>query len=99
MPFTRVTLHRAALIAGLGLFPVWLPVHLAAQTSGFVYVATNQTGGNTIVQYSRATDGSLTKIGERSTGGLGGAGNGVGNVDPLGSQDSLVLDGTGSLLL
>jgi 6-phosphogluconolactonase len=33
------------------------------------------------------------------TGGLGGTGNGVGALDPLGSQDSLVLSGTGSLVL
>lgn len=41
----------------------------------------------------------LKKISQVSTGGLGGAGNGVGALDPLGSQDSLVLSGTGSLLL
>jgi 6-phosphogluconolactonase len=42
---------------------------------------------------------SLTKIGAVETGGLGGTGNGVGALDPLGSQDSLVLSGTGSLVL
>jgi 6-phosphogluconolactonase len=82
-----------ALLAALG------PHSATAQTTGFVYVATNQTGGNTVIQFSRGSDGSLIRLDERSTGGLGGAGNGVGDVDPLGSQDSLVLDGSGSLLL
>jgi len=33
------------------------------------------------------------------TGGLGGTGNGVGALDPLGSQDSLVLSGDGTRVL
>jgi hypothetical protein len=71
----------------------------AAQGSGFVYVATNQTAGNAVIQFARSSNGSLKKISQVSTGGLGGAGNGVGVLDPLGSQDSLLLSGTGSLLL
>ena len=71
----------------------------AARNGGFVYVATNEPTANSVVQYSRAPDGSLTKVHEVATGGKGGTGNGVGNLDPLGSQDSLVLSGTGSLLL
>src|SRR4051794_35971431 len=71
----------------------------AVQSSGFVYVATNDGITNSVVQYSRANDGLLTKVDEVATGGQGGSGNGVGNLDPLGSQDSLVLSGTGSLLL
>src|SRR5437763_15181917 len=67
------------------------PLLLLAQSSGFVYIATNSTGGNAVIQYSRGNDGSLTKVSEAATGGLGGSGNGVGNLDPLGSQDSLVL--------
>src|SRR5206468_8957720 len=67
--------------------------------SGYVYVATNQPTGNAVVQYVRSSGGTLTKIAQVSTGGKGGTGNGVGNLDPLGSQDSLVLDGVGSLLL
>src|SRR5438270_11498238 len=70
-----------------------------AQNSGFVYVATNSTTGNAVIQYSRGNDGSLTKVSEAATGGLGGSGNGVGNLDPLGSQDSLVLSGSGGILL
>lgn len=71
----------------------------SAQTGGFVYVATNQPTGNSVIQFGRAANGSLTKLHEASTGGLGGTGNGVGALDPLGSEDSLVLSGTGSLLL
>ena len=71
----------------------------AAQSSGFLYVATNQPAGNTVIQYSYAADGSLTRIAELPTGGLGGTGNGIGNLAPLGSQDSLILDSTGTLLL
>jgi 6-phosphogluconolactonase (cycloisomerase 2 family) len=71
----------------------------SAQTSGFVYVATNQPSGNSVIQFSRAANGMLTKLHETSTGGFGGTGNGVGALDPLGSQDSLVLNGIGSLLL
>jgi len=66
---------------------------------GFVYIATNQPAGNTVIEYIRALDGSLTQASQAPTGGLGGTGNGVGNLDPLGSQDSLVLNENGSVLL
>jgi 6-phosphogluconolactonase len=70
-----------------------------SSTTGFVYVMTNDPAGNAVVQYSRASNGLLTKVSQTPTGGLGGTGNGVGTLDPLGSQDSLVLDGTGTMLL
>lgn len=38
-----------------------------ASSFGFVYVMTNQPGGNTVIQYGRANDGSLTKVHEVST--------------------------------
>jgi 6-phosphogluconolactonase (cycloisomerase 2 family) len=66
---------------------------------GVVYVMTNDPDGNAVVQYSRAADGSLTKLSQTPTGGSGGTGNGVGALDPLGSQDSLVLSGDGAFLL
>src|SRR5438270_690623 len=84
---------------GIGLLLACYPLTAAAQTSGFIYVATNDPGGNVILQYNRAGDGSLTKISQSPTGGLGGTGNGVGNLDPLGSQDSLVLSESGSVLV
>ncbi len=85
---------------------VMLTVSPAAQSaapsqiqSGFVYVMTNQPTGNTVVQYRRASSGLLTQVATTSTGGLGGTGNGAGALDPLGSQDSLVLSGDGTRLL
>ena len=75
------------------------PATARAEEGGFVYVATNQTTGNAVIQFRRSENGALKKISQVPTGGLGGAGNGVGVLDPLGSQDSLVLSGTGSLLL
>jgi 6-phosphogluconolactonase (cycloisomerase 2 family) len=67
--------------------------------AGYVYVMTNKTDGNSIVSYARNTDGSLTKLQEVFTGGLGGTGNGVPPLDPLGSEDSLILTGAGSRLI
>ena len=96
---------RTTLISRIVPFSLALMFALACQTiaaaqgGGFVYVATNQTTGNAVIQFARSSNGSLKKISQVSTGGLGGAGNGVGPLDPLGSQDSLVLSGTGSLLL
>jgi 6-phosphogluconolactonase len=96
---------RTTLISRIVPFSLALMFALACQTTaaaqggGFVYVATNQTTGNAVIQFARSSNGSLKKISQVSTGGLGGAGNGVGPLDPLGSQDSLVLSGTGSLLL
>src|SRR5690348_4789104 len=55
---------------------------------------TNQPSGNKMVQYQRSSSGMLTQTSVASTGGLGGTGNGVGALDPLGSQDSLVLSVT-----
>jgi 6-phosphogluconolactonase len=66
---------------------------------GFVYVATNAPSGNAVVQYLHSDNGSLSKVSQVSTGGSGGTGNGVGNLDPLGSEDSLVLNNTGSVVV
>lgn len=68
-------------------------------SEGYVYVMTNDPTTNSIIQYGRATDGTLTQVQEVPTGGMGGTGNGVGDLDPLGSADSLVLANSGSLLL
>src|SRR4051794_10409950 len=59
----------------------------------FVYVMTNDPVRNAIVQFRTGTDGRLTFKDRQATGGRGGTGNGVGAVDPLGSQDSLVING------
>ncbi len=88
-----------ALVATLTAFPFGFSSAAMAQSGGFVYVMTNEPAGNQVVQYSRADNGSLAELRRASTGGSGGVGNGVGPLDPLGSQDSLVLSGDGSRLL
>jgi 6-phosphogluconolactonase len=62
----------------------------------FVYVMTNKSSQNSVIQFSRGEDGSLTRVREVLTGGRG---TGATGVDPLASQDSLVLSGDGHLLL
>ena len=42
--------------------------------AGFVYTETNASGGNAVLAYARAGDGSLTAIGSFATGGLGSQG-------------------------
>jgi 6-phosphogluconolactonase len=54
---------------------------------GGVYVATNATTGNAIVAFTRYDNGTLAKIGEFKTGGVGIGGA----ADPLFSQGSVVL--------
>src|SRR5438477_11873562 len=97
---TSLRFAAVAALAVLFVFGHAIKSAVAAPRSrGFVYVMTNQTSGNTVIQYARASDGTLTKVTEVATNGLGGTGNGVGPLDPLGSQDSLVQNGNGSLLL
>src|SRR5216684_1195002 len=87
-----------SLTMALGLF---LSIHAPkaaaeSNSAGFVYVMTNKNPGNSVIQYSRASNGALTWLREVAT---GGDGSGPTKVDPLGSQDSLVLSGDGRLLL
>lgn len=73
---------------------------------GRVYVMTNAKSGNTVVVFERSDDGSLTRLQEVSTGGLG-SGPGVlpaplppnPGPDPLESQDSMVMTEDGRFLL
>ncbi|HEX4757408.1 MAG TPA: beta-propeller fold lactonase family protein [Terracidiphilus sp.] len=95
MSVKRMTILAVALAFGL----VIQPARAAQVESGFVYVMTNQPAGNTVIQYVRASNGSLTEMGSASTSGLGGTGNGAGPLDPLGSQDSVFLSGDGTRLL
>ena len=64
--------------------------------SGFVYVMSNKSPSNSVIQYARASDGSLKWLREVSTRGRGTGPNGA---DPLGSQDSLIMSGDGQFLL
>jgi 6-phosphogluconolactonase len=54
---------------------------------GAVYTSTNGASGNAVVAYARGADGSLTRIGSFSTGGIG-MGTGV---DAFGSQFPVIL--------
>jgi hypothetical protein len=87
---TSMSLSRRLRLTVLALAAcsLCLPGAKNAEGAGYVYVATNQPAGNTVIQYARNSDGSLTKLSEIPTGGLGGTGNGVGPIDPLGSADS-----------
>ncbi|HET6176366.1 MAG TPA: beta-propeller fold lactonase family protein [Candidatus Sulfotelmatobacter sp.] len=62
----------------------------------FVYVMTNKNPHNSVIQFQRESNGSLTWLREVPS---GGSGTGATVVDPLGSQDSLVLSGDGHLVL
>ncbi|MDQ1725127.1 MAG: hypothetical protein QOG52_2155 [Frankiaceae bacterium] len=62
-----------------------------------VFVQTNDPGGNAVIAYRRAGDGSLTRLTTYATGGLGGTQTGA-VVDPLASQGSLTYDGVHHLL-
>src|SRR5947208_3118029 len=88
-----------AMIAASALFIVLHSVSATAEDSGrvgFVYVMTNKSTGNSVIQYRRSGNGSLTWLNEVATGGNGTGANGA---DPLGSQNSLVLGGEGKILL
>src|SRR5436309_5943908 len=88
-----------ALLVSSGLFISLHSFTAAAEdagSAGFVYVMTNKSAGNSVIQYRRSGNGSLTWLREVATGGNGTGANGA---DPLGSQNSLVLGGDGRLLL
>ena len=86
-------------IAALSIASSPLARAAAPTRSGFVYVATNDPAGNAIIRFQRAENGLLTQSGKTRTGGRGGTGNGVGALDPLGSQNSIVLAGANGPLL
>jgi 6-phosphogluconolactonase len=59
-----------------------------ASEAGAVYTLTNAVGGNGVVAFHRAVDGSLTPLGTFATGGTGTGGT----LDPLASQFAVVLN-------
>ncbi|HEX4466603.1 MAG TPA: hypothetical protein VH025_05410, partial [Solirubrobacteraceae bacterium] len=81
-----------AALAGLGSASA-----SAAPTSHAVFVQTDNTAGNQIVSYDRATDGTLTQAGSFDTGGLGGVLTGSAS-DHLAAQSSLLYDSANNLL-
>jgi 6-phosphogluconolactonase len=97
MKFVRIG-TRLGIVPIIAILTLGLVVRnsaAAGKSTGFVYVATN-AAANSVIQYARAADGSLTMNAEVLT---GGSGTGATAVDPLGSQDSLVTSADGSLLV
>ena len=70
--------------------------HIYAQAADqhAVFAMTNSVGGNQVIAYSRAANGSLIEGNHFATGGRGSGGT----TDPLGSQGSLTLSQNHSLL-
>jgi 6-phosphogluconolactonase (cycloisomerase 2 family) len=92
-------LQIAVLVVAVGSFLAFYSLRLNAQDSqaeNFVYVMTNKNPNNSVIQFLRGDKGQLTRLREVPT---DGSGTGATGVDPLGSQDSLVLSGDGHLLL
>jgi 6-phosphogluconolactonase len=97
----KKTLAFASIIAVLVLSSTLLALQPVRETdaAGVVYLMTNDPQGNAVVAFTRLRNGRLVFADRQSTGGDGGTGNGVGDVDPLGSQNALVANGDGSRLL
>ena len=60
----------------------------SAGQAGAVYTLTNAAGGNGVIAFHRAADGSLTPLGTFATGGNGAGGT----LDPLASQFAVVVN-------
>jgi 6-phosphogluconolactonase (cycloisomerase 2 family) len=73
------------------------PAFAAGRASHAVFVQTDNTSGNQVVAYRRASDGTLSPAGTYATGGLGGVLAGS-VVDHLASQGSLSYDRGHALL-
>ena len=69
------------------LLSLWMGASLAGAAPGAVYTMTNDPNGNQVVIFNRDANGLLAKTGPVSTNGIGTGGE----LDPLGSQGSLVL--------
>lgn len=75
-----------------------LPVFADSTGPSAVYVMTNASTGNQVIAYARAVNGSLSYLGTFATGGQG---SGLGltvPIDPLGSQNSLLVSPNGKWL-
>jgi 6-phosphogluconolactonase len=87
-------LFVACMVLAISLFATAPAFAQSADNSsrgGAVYLMDNAPGGNQVLAFSRAGDGSLAYLGSFATGGLG---SGVGLTvppDPLGSQNSLIV--------
>ena len=102
------TLFAAAAVASAAAVALAVPAAASAApihgrsagtaTGPAVFVQTDNTAGNQVVAYARASDGTLTLAGTYPTGGLGGQLAGS-VVDHLASQGSLQYDAAQHLLV
>ncbi len=104
-----ITRLSAAALAALGLLAATSGAAIAfggqpgrggsfgGRSGRVVFVQTDNTAGNQVVAYDRASDGGLTQAGVYDTGGLGGVLAGS-VVDHLASQGSLAYDRQNGLL-
>lgn len=92
----RIAVNGAAAVAAAAFTAVPASAATTAPAAP-VFVQTDNPGGNTIVAYHRAADGTLTQSGVYPTGGLGGVAAGS-VVDHLTSQGSLAYDRGDGLL-
>ncbi len=101
------TLFAAAAVASAAAVALAVPAAASATTvhpssdggaGSAVFVQTDNTAGNQVVAYARASDGTLTLAGSYPTGGLGGQLTGS-VVDHLASQGSLQYDAAQHLLI
>lgn len=81
-------------VAALALFGIMPSAHPASQSTGAVYVLSNQPAENTVIVFHRNANGTLVPGGSFPTGGAG-LGSGP---NPLASQGALVLSGDNRLL-
>ena len=81
-------------VAALALLGFMPEARTAAQSTGDVYVLSNQPDENAVIVFHRNANGALEPGGRFPTGGTG-AGSGP---NPLGSQGSLILSGDNRLL-
>jgi hypothetical protein len=95
---TRIVSVASLAIAGTALFAAPAQASTSLPTShGVVFVETDNTAGNSVVVYDRASTGALHRVGSYATGGAGGILAGS-VVDHTASQGSLVLDRRHGLL-
>src|SRR5262245_38807902 len=85
MSRTRTIALALGLLAALALVATAGAAHQGGP-AGHVYVLSNSPAGNAVLDYSRASDGSLSGPVSYPTGGTGTGGG-------LGSQGSIVIDG------
>ncbi|MBA2523044.1 MAG: beta-propeller fold lactonase family protein [Solirubrobacterales bacterium] len=89
----RVGLPMLAAVATSITFAVAPGLARAAGGGGLVYTMSNAAAGNSVIAYTRGSDGTLTANGTYATGGTGTG------VPRLGSQGSVVLTAGNKLLL